>query len=101
MGGHLAVIWQPWEFVIICGIGARHLHRRQSLETVVGHRHGASQAIPARRPKERHYLDLLGVLHALMRELRGKGRNEVEAHIDDPASSAIFKAFPSVLANTR
>ena len=38
-------------------------------------------------------------LHALMRELRGKGRNEVEAHIDDPASSEIFKAFPSVLGD--
>jgi chemotaxis protein MotA len=34
-----------------------------------------------------------------MREVRNKGRNEVEAHIDDPSSSEIFIAFPTVLAN--
>lgn len=32
-------------------------------------------------------------------ECRNKGRNEVEVHIDDPSSSEIFKAFPTVLAN--
>jgi chemotaxis protein MotA len=60
----------------------------------------AIQAVTGAVPGERYYLDLLGALHALMRELRGKGRNEVEAHIDDPSSSEIFKMFPSVLADT-
>ncbi len=41
MGGHVLVIWQPWEYVIICGVGARHLRRRQSDEDDQGHRQGA------------------------------------------------------------
>jgi chemotaxis protein MotA len=57
------------------------------------------QALTGAVPKERHYLDLLGVLYGLMREMRSKSRNEVEVHIDDPASSDIFKRFPTVLAN--
>ena len=34
-----------------------------------------------------------------MRELRGKSRNEVEAHVDNPKESEIFKRFPKVLNN--
>ena len=51
-------------------------------------------------PKSRHYLDVLGVLYSLMRELRSKPRNEVEGHLDDPAQSPIFQKFPTVVANT-
>ena len=50
-------------------------------------------------PKKREYLDVLGVLYALMRELRSKPRNEVEAHFDDPTQSPIFQRFPSVIKN--
>jgi chemotaxis protein MotA len=35
-----------------------------------------------------------------MRELRSKPRNEIEAHLDDPAQSALFQKFPTVVANT-
>ena len=50
-------------------------------------------------PKKREYLDVLGVLYSLMRELRSKPRNEVEAHFDDPTQSSIFQKFPSVIKN--
>ena len=50
-------------------------------------------------PKPRDFLDVLSVLHALMRELRAKSRSEVEAHFDNPKESEIFKAFPKLLAN--
>ena len=49
-------------------------------------------------PKERDYLDTLAVLYGLMRDLRSKSRNEIEAHIDNPDESSIFQAAPSVLA---
>src|SRR5262249_23630569 len=58
------------------------------------------EALRDTSPKSRHYLDVLGVLYSLMRELRGKPRNEVEGHLDDPAQSPIFQKFPTVIANT-
>lgn len=50
-------------------------------------------------PKERDYLDVLGVLYSLMRDLRTKSRNEIEAHIDNPEESSIFTAAPNLLKN--
>ena len=99
MGGHLGVLMQPWEFVIIMGTAAGTFIMANPWKVVVDTGVACAQAVTGAVPGERYYLDLLGALHALMRELRGKGRNEVEAHIDDPSSSEIFKAFPSVLGD--
>jgi chemotaxis protein MotA len=99
MGGHLAVLMQPWEFVIIIGTAVGTFIMANPWKVVADTGLASVQAVTNAVPSERYYLDLLGALHALMRELRGKGRNEVEAHIDDPASSEIFKMFPSVLAD--
>ncbi|MGY4349164.1 chemotaxis protein MotA [Bradyrhizobium sp. GM7.3] len=99
MGGHLGVLMQPWEFVIIMGTAAGTFIMANPWKTVADTGLACVQAVTGAVPGQRYYLDLLGALHALMRELRGKGRNEVEAHIDDPASSEIFKAYPSVLGD--
>jgi chemotaxis protein MotA len=95
LGGHIGVIWQPWEFVIIAGMALGIYIVANPWKVVID----TVQALAVAVPKQRHYLDLLGLLHALMREVRNKGRNEVEEHIDDPSSSEIFKNFPTVLAN--
>ena len=50
-------------------------------------------------PKPRDFLDVLSALHALMRELRGKSRAEVETHFDNPNESPVFMGFPRLLAN--
>ena len=50
-------------------------------------------------PAEAEYLETLGVLHSLMRELKTKSRSEVEGHIDNPEESAIFQSYPIVLKN--
>jgi chemotaxis protein MotA len=100
MGGHLGVLLQPWEFVIILGTAFGTLIVGNPWKVVVDTGVATVQAVMSAVPGQRFYLDLLGALHALMRELRSKARNEVEAHIDDPASSEIFKAFPTLLADT-
>lgn len=99
MGGHLAVLMQPWEFVIIIGTAVGTFIVANPWRVVVDTGLATVQAVVGSVPSSRYYLDLLGALHALMRELRNKGRNEVEAHIDDPHSSEIFKAFPNVLGD--
>jgi chemotaxis protein MotA len=57
------------------------------------------EAIKEAVPKPRDYLDTLAILYALMRELRTKTRTEMEVHVDNPAESDIFKAFPKILAD--
>ncbi|RVU15609.1 flagellar motor stator protein MotA [Methylobacterium oryzihabitans] len=99
MGGHLIVIWQPWEFVIIGGMAAGTFVIANPMKTVVDAGKASVQAILDKVPKRQDYLALLGLLHALMRELKTKPRNEVEPHLDDPANSEIFKAYPDVTKN--
>jgi chemotaxis protein MotA len=60
---------------------------------------GIMEAIKEASPKPRDYLDTLAILYALMRELRTKTRTEMEIHVDNPAESEIFKAFPKILAD--
>jgi chemotaxis protein MotA len=99
LGGHISVIWQPWEFVIIAGSALGTFIVANPLAIVADSGRACVQAILGKSPKQRDYLEVLGVLYSLMRELKGKSRNEAEAHIDKPAESEIFKRFGSVLKN--
>ncbi len=99
LGGHLMVLVQPWEFVIICGASLGTFIVANPMSTIKDSGKAAMEAILDKTPKQKDFLDVLGLCHAMMREMRAKPRNEVEAHIDNPTESAIFQAFPSVLAD--
>jgi chemotaxis protein MotA len=99
MGGHVGVIWQPWEYVIICGSALGTFVVANPMKTIKDSGVGIVEALTNAAPTPRHYLDVLGVLFSLMRDLRSKPRNEVEGHFDDPGQSPIFQRFPSVNKN--
>ncbi|MBI1619755.1 flagellar motor stator protein MotA [Aquamicrobium zhengzhouense] len=99
MGGHLAVLFQPWELVIIGGAGLGAFLIANPMAIVKDTGRAMMEAFRQDVPTQQHYLETLGVLHSLMRELRTKSRNEVEAHIDNAEESSIFQAYPLVLAN--
>ncbi len=96
-GGHLSVIWQPFEYLMIAGAALGTFVVANSLSTIKDTGRAVVDGIVGRMPSQRDYLDVLGILYALMRELRGKARNEVETHVDNPDESEIFKNFPNVL----
>ena len=98
-GGHLDVLWQPYEFLIIIGSAVGAFIAGTPLKVVKDSGKALGEAFKNDIPKERHYLDTLGVLYSLMRDLRTKSRNEIEAHIDNPDESPIFQAAPTVLKN--
>ena len=99
LGGHLEVLVQPFEFVIICGASLGIFIVANPFATIKDCGKAFVEAITDKAPKPRDFLDVLSVLHALMRELRAKSRSEVEGHFDNPKESEIFKAFPKLLAN--
>ena len=99
MGGHIGVIWQPWEFIIIGGASLGTFIVANPIKTIKDTGAGLKEAIRDDVPGRQGYLETLGILYFVMRELRSKPRNEVEEHIDNPDQSALFQKFPSVLAN--
>lgn len=99
MGGHIGVLWQPFEYVIILGSAIGTFFVANPMKVVKDSFKGIMEAIKESTPKPRDYLDTLSILYALMRELRTKTRTEMEVHVDNPGESEIFKAFPKILAD--
>ncbi len=96
LGGHVYVLWQPYEVVIICGVALGTYVVANPIKVIKDSIKSIGEALLNSVPRKRDYLDILGILYALMRELRAKGRNEVEPHIEDPENSEIFRRFPTV-----
>ena len=99
MGGHLDVLMQPFELVIIGGAALGSFIMANPLKTIKDTGKAMMEAFRYKVPKQREYLDTLGVLYTLMRDLRAKSRNEIESHIDNPDESDLFQAAPTVLKN--
>ncbi|MGC1587565.1 MAG: flagellar motor stator protein MotA [Rhodomicrobium sp.] len=99
MGGHILVIWQPAEYVIICGAAAGSFIVANPMKVIKDSGKGIVEALKNAEPKRSEYLAVLGVLYSLMRELKAKPKNEVEVHIETPDESPIFAKFPEVLKN--
>jgi chemotaxis protein MotA len=100
MGGHLDVLWQPYEYVIILGCAIGTFIVANPIKIIKDSGKGMLEAIKESVPKPADYLELLALLFVLLREMKSKTKSEMEAHIDQPAESDIFKNYPSVLNNT-
>jgi chemotaxis protein MotA len=99
MGGHLDVLWQPYEYVIILGCAIGTFFVANPLKIVKDTGKAIIEAIKESVPKRPEYLDILALLFVLLREMRSKTKSEMEAHIEKPEESDIFKSYPSVLKN--
>jgi chemotaxis protein MotA len=99
MGGHIGVLMQPFELVIIGGAALGTFIVANPMATIKDSGKGVVEALKNKVPHEEDYLALLGLLYSLLRELKSKPRNEVETHIDNPEESAIFQAYPDILEN--
>ena len=99
MGGHLMVLVQPYEYVIILGSGMGAFIVANPMKVIKDTGKATMEAIKGAVPKNREYIEVLGLLYSILREMKGKSRNEVEEHIDKPNESAIFQKYPTVLSN--
>ncbi|WP_306118260.1 MULTISPECIES: flagellar motor stator protein MotA [unclassified Roseitalea] len=97
MGGYIKVLIQPWEFVIIGGAAVGIFLMANSMAVVKDSGRAIMEALTNKVPTTDDYMELLGLLHRLMRDLKSKPRNEVEGHIDNPEESDIFADYPAIL----
>ena len=99
MGGHLAVLWQPFEAVIILGaaLGAFFIANPPTVLKAAGGIFGTL----FRGPKydKTAYLELLGLPYPLYKLAKSKGNLALEAHVENPGESAIFAQFPRFSAD--
>jgi chemotaxis protein MotA len=97
-GGHMAVLVQPSELVVIGGASLGTLiisapgKVRARLKRVV------LQGFKDSSPKRSDYLDLLKLLYELFGVMRREGILALESHVSEGAKSPLFKKYPSVIA---
>ena len=99
MGGHLEVLWQPFEFVIILGaaIGAFIIGNPAPVLKAVPGMFGTLMKGP--KYKQECYVELLAMQFALYKLAQQKGMTAIEPHIENPSESTLFNAFPTFAAN--
>jgi chemotaxis protein MotA len=95
-GGHLGVLIQPSEFVVIIGaaIGVLVISSPGKMRSRVAH--VFKSALKDTIPKRSDYLDLLKCQYELFMLARRQGVLALEAHATDPAKSDIFKKYPAI-----
>lgn len=94
LGGHLEVLWQPFEFVIIVGaaVGAYMIANPITVLKKTG---GAVvMALKGPRYNKQSFLELLSLLYTVFRLAKTKGMLALEQHVENPHDSAMFAQFP-------
>jgi len=98
-GGHLGVLWQPFEFIIIVGaaVGGFIISNRKPVLS------GAGKAIGGLLKGEKYdkaaYLELLSLLYAVFKLSKTKGALALEQHVEKPDESTLFAQYPKFNAD--
>jgi chemotaxis protein MotA len=98
-GGHMHVMIQPFELLIIGGAAMGGFLIANPMGTVKSAFGMAIKGLTAKGPGKQDYLELLQMMFQLFQLFRKDGPQSVEKHIEEPNSSDIFKAYPKFLKN--
>src|SRR3954463_8052257 len=95
-GGHFPVLLQPSEFVVILGAALGTLLTSSPglmRKRVV---HAVMSAIKESIPKKADYLALLKCQYELFMLARRQGVLPLEAQVNEPEKSTVFKKYPTI-----
>ncbi len=94
-GGHIDVLWQPFEYLIIMGaaIGAYLIANPKSVLGATAK--GIGHAIKGSRYNKESYLELLSMMYQIFKLAKSKGMLALEQHIENPDESELFAQFPT------
>ena len=99
VGGHMAVLWQPFEFIIILGaaIGAFIIgNTGPVLKQTLG---VFGTLFKGPKYNKAAYVELLGMQFSLYKLVQAKGILALEQHIENPDESTLFSRFPTFAKN--
>jgi chemotaxis protein MotA len=97
--GHLAVLVQPAELLIIAGASAGTLLVANPMHILKGIAAGLIGIMKGSRFDRQRYLNTLKMMYQFLNKVRKEGLLAVEMDVEKPAESAIFKNFPDFMAD--
>jgi chemotaxis protein MotA len=97
--GHLAVLMQPAELVIIGGAALGTLLIANPMTTITKLFAGLIGVMKGSRYNQALYLETLRMLNTLFMSARKNGATKLEADVEEPHKSDTFNKFPGFLAD--
>ncbi|MBT3170102.1 MAG: flagellar motor stator protein MotA [Rhodospirillaceae bacterium] len=94
MGGHIEILIQPVEFIIIVGasVGAFIIANPKTL--IKSSIKASMGLLKAPRHNKDSFLELLTLLYAVFKLVQMKGMLALEQHVENPTESDLFQQFP-------
>ncbi len=93
-GGHVEVLWQPLEFLIIFGAGIGAFLISNPVTVAKGTVKSMGMLVKGAKYKKDHYVELLTLLYSLFKLAKSKGDLALESHVENPTESTLFANFP-------
>jgi chemotaxis protein MotA len=97
--GHLAVLVQPAELLIIAGASIGTLLVANPMHIIKGIAAGLMGIIKGSRFNKQRYLNTLKMMYQFLNKVRKEGLLAVEMDVEKPTESTIFKNFPDFMAD--
>lgn len=95
MGGKLAVLWQPFEAVIIVGAAIGAFVIGNSKTVIARTAKSFGHAMKGSKYSKDDYLELLSMMYSVFKLAKSKGMLALESHIENPDDSDILSQFPT------
>jgi chemotaxis protein MotA len=96
--GSIGALWQPYELLIIFGGAIGAFISANSMDIVKGSVRDGIALLKGPKYRRQDYVDLLSLLYDIFIKMRKEGQLGMEAHIEDPANSSLFSAYPRLIA---
>lgn len=95
--GHMGILLQPYEFLIIFGAASGAFLAANPGTVVKGVVGSIPTLLKGSKYNKQSYLDLLALMYELFSKARKEGLMALENDIEEPNESEIFKRYPKVL----
>lgn len=96
--GKLLALWQPYELLIIGGGAAGAFLTANSSKVVKSALSEMKSLLKGPAYRRQDYIDLLSLLYDIFSLMRKNGLLSLEDHIENPAASEVFSAYPRLMA---
>ncbi|MBM3516788.1 MAG: flagellar motor stator protein MotA [Alphaproteobacteria bacterium] len=97
--GDLAVLWQPFEVLIICGAALGAFLIGNPKTVIMATFKSPGRLLKGPPHNKAAYLELLILLFQIFRLAKTKGMLALETHLENPAGSPLFQPFSRFLKN--
>jgi chemotaxis protein MotA len=98
-GGHLFILWQPFEFMIIIGAAIGGFVIANPAPVLKKSISAVMHLLKGKPYDKKAYLELLSLQYMLFKLGRSKGMLALEQHLENPKESTVFQNFPKFLAD--